>query len=119
MMKKLLRLSGAALGMLGLTACDAAPPQKAAVSQPVASEAIAPGETLVDVVRADLADIIRDGQACGEFRADADPISVATLLVSTFDGLGLQYSLDDSIDPIRSSEQFVLELCRGLCQEEQ
>jgi len=66
-----------------------------------------------------LADIIRAGQACGEFRADADPRSIATLLVSTFDGLGLQYSLDDSIDPIRSSEQFVLELCRGLCQEEQ
>jgi AcrR family transcriptional regulator len=66
-----------------------------------------------------VADIIRDGQRCGEFRTDADPDSIATLLISTFDGLGMQYWLDDSIDPIRSSERFVLALCRGLCQEEQ
>jgi AcrR family transcriptional regulator len=66
-----------------------------------------------------VADIIRDGQSCGEFRTDADADSIATLLVSTFDGLGMQYWLDDSIDPTRSSEQFILALCRGLCQEEQ
>jgi hypothetical protein len=66
-----------------------------------------------------VADIIRKGQQSGEFRADADPDAVAVLLVSTFDGLGMQYWLNDSIDPVRASENFVLTLCRGLCQEDQ
>jgi len=66
-----------------------------------------------------VAGIIREGQGCGEFRADADPDAIATLLVSTFDGLGMQYWLNDAIDPVRSSEQFVLTLCHGLCQEDQ
>jgi AcrR family transcriptional regulator len=65
-----------------------------------------------------LTKIIRAGQASGDFRIDVDAVAVATLLVSTFDGLGLQYWIDDSIDPIGSSEEFVLALCRGLCPEE-
>ncbi len=64
------------------------------------------------------AEIVRRGQESGEFRADLDPDGVATVLVSTFDGLGMQYWLDPSIDPIRCSEEFVLALCRGLCVEE-
>jgi AcrR family transcriptional regulator len=64
------------------------------------------------------ADIIRRGQQSGEFRGDIDPDGVATLLVGALDGLGKQYWLDKSIDPGKSSEQFVLALCRGLlCPE--
>jgi len=60
-MKKILRsvLVATAAGATLLTACDAAPPRKA-VAPPVPSEAIPPGETLVDVVRAALADMVRD-----------------------------------------------------------
>jgi len=65
-----------------------------------------------------LTTILRAGQESGDFRSDVDAVAIATLLVSTFDGLGLQYWLDDTIDPIGSSEEFVLALCRGLCPEE-
>lgn len=64
------------------------------------------------------ADIIRWGQQNGEFLRDLDADGVATLLVGTFDGLGLQYWLDDDIDPVGCSEEFVLALCQGLCLEE-
>jgi AcrR family transcriptional regulator len=72
-----------------------------------------------DSFRELVAGIIREGQRCGEFRQEAEPDAVAILLVSTFDGLGMQYWLNDAIDPVRASEQFVLTLCRGLCQEDQ
>jgi AcrR family transcriptional regulator len=62
--------------------------------------------------------VLRAGQESGDFRSDVDAAAIATLLVSTFDGLGLQYWLDDTIDHIRSSEEFVLALCQGLCPEE-
>jgi AcrR family transcriptional regulator len=65
------------------------------------------------------ADIIRWGQDRGEFRQDVDADGIATLLVSTFDGLGLQYWLDRTIDPEKSSNEFALALCRGLCLEEE
>ena len=49
------------MGAIGLTACDAAPPPEAVVvSPPVQPGAIPPGETLVDLVRKDLADVARD-----------------------------------------------------------
>lgn len=61
-MKKILRSTvlGAAVGAIGLSACDAAPPPEANVSRPVEPEAIAPSETLVDLVREALADVLRD-----------------------------------------------------------
>jgi len=64
------------------------------------------------------ADIIRQGQETGEFRSDAEPGRLATVLVSTFDGLGMQYWLDEAIEPKRCNEDFILALCHGLCQEE-
>jgi AcrR family transcriptional regulator len=65
-----------------------------------------------------VANIIRDGQRAGEFHPDIDPAALGTLIVSTFDGLGLQYWLDRTLDPVGASEKFALALCRGLCPEE-
>ncbi len=59
---------GAAVGAIGLAACDAAAPPDAAVSRPVEPEAITTGETLVDVVREALADIVRDDDAYARAR---------------------------------------------------
>jgi len=50
----------AALGVMGLSACDVTAPPDASVSGPVAPEAIPEGETLSDVVREALADVLRD-----------------------------------------------------------
>ena len=61
MMKKILCLAlGTALGAIGLAACDATAPPNASESRPVEPEAIAEGETLTDVVREALADVLRD-----------------------------------------------------------
>jgi AcrR family transcriptional regulator len=40
-----------------------------------------------------IADIVRDGQAAGEFSADADPDSFAIALSGLMDGLGVQVTL--------------------------
>jgi len=64
----------AAVGTIGLSACDATTPQNASVSPPAqpgaigAGEAIAAGETLTDVVRAALADVVRDPDAFSRAR---------------------------------------------------
>jgi hypothetical protein len=68
MKKILLSAFTAALGAIGLAACDAPPPPDAAVSRPVESEAIAPGETLTDVLREALADVLRDEDAYSRAR---------------------------------------------------
>jgi AcrR family transcriptional regulator len=63
-------------------------------------------------------DVIRRGQADGEFRADLDAGGLATLIVSALDGLGIHHWIDDSIDPTGSVEAFAEALCRGLCGEQ-
>jgi AcrR family transcriptional regulator len=68
--------------------------------------------------RALIADIIRDGQRSGEIRAEVDATGVATLLVSTFDGLGMQCWLDPTIDAETSAAAFADALCGGLCAGE-
>jgi hypothetical protein len=50
----------AALGVIGLGACDVTAPPNVSVSEPVEPEAIPAGETLIDVVREALADVLRD-----------------------------------------------------------
>jgi hypothetical protein len=50
----------AALGAIGLSACDATAPPTPTVSGPVKPEPIPEGETLNDVVREALADVLRD-----------------------------------------------------------
>jgi hypothetical protein len=60
MNKTLLCAFGAALGAIGLSACDVTAPPDTDVSEPVAPEAIPEGESLTDVVREALADVLRD-----------------------------------------------------------
>jgi hypothetical protein len=43
--------------------------------------------------RALIADIVREGQATGEFRSDADPDDFALSLSGLLDGLGVQVTL--------------------------
>jgi len=59
---------GAALGAIGLGACDATAPPDTTVSGPVEPEATPPGETLTDVVREALADVLRDEDAYSRAR---------------------------------------------------
>ncbi len=101
-MKKILRgaLVGTTVGAIGLVACDAAPPPNAAVGQPVESEAIPPGETLVDVVRKALAELVRD----------QDPYSRARRLGALLPTLGpevvpaVEQTLDDLTVDLRATE---------------
>ena len=65
-----------------------------------------------------IADLIRDGQRSGEFRHQVDAFGVATLLVSTFDGLGMQCWLDPTIDATAATAAFSDALCAGLCLPE-
>jgi AcrR family transcriptional regulator len=65
-----------------------------------------------------VSELIRRGQADGEFRADVDAEGLATLIVSGLDGLGIQHWIDTSIDLGRSVESFADALCRGLCEGE-
>jgi hypothetical protein len=58
----------AALGAIGLSGCDPAPPPNAGVSEPVESEARPTGETLNDVVREALIDVLRDEDAFSRAR---------------------------------------------------
>lgn len=46
--------------------------------------------------RAQLAEIVRGGQASGEFAADADPEEVALRLAALIDGLAIQVVMNDS-----------------------
>jgi len=68
--------------------------------------------------RALIAELIRKGQRTGEFRREPDADGVATLLVGTFDGLGLQCWLDPTIDATASTVAFADALCAGLCTGE-
>jgi hypothetical protein len=68
-MNKTLRFAfGAVLGAIGLGACDATAPPSATVSGPVEPEAIPEGETLNDVVREALAEMVRDEDAYSRAR---------------------------------------------------
>jgi hypothetical protein len=68
-MKRILRLLlVGALGGIGLGACDPATPPDSKVAGPVEPEAIPPGETLTDVVRVALVEIVRDDDAYSRAR---------------------------------------------------
>jgi AcrR family transcriptional regulator len=64
------------------------------------------------------AEVIRRGQRDGTFRSQLDADSVATLVVSALDGLGVQCWFDASIDAVRAVDVFAEALCLGLCQED-
>jgi len=57
-----------------------------------------------------IADIVRDGQAAGEFNADADPDSFAIALSGLMDGLGVQVTLGQpDVAPAR-----MIDICLAL-----
>jgi AcrR family transcriptional regulator len=64
------------------------------------------------------AEVIRRGQLDGTFRPHMDADSIATLVVSALDGLGVQCWFDASIDAVPAVASFTDALCRGLCQED-
>lgn len=61
-----------------------------------------------------LGQLIREGMAQGEFRADIDPESVAAALVGTWDALLLQAWFDEDFDPLKTAERFLEVVMRGL-----
>ena len=65
-----------------------------------------------------IAAVVRKGQAAGEFRPEIDAEGVATLLVATFDGLGMQCWIDPSLDAVQASTAFADALCLGLCTQD-
>ena len=64
-----------------------------------------------------VANFIRDGQNRGEFKASIDAEAVASTVVATVDGLGIQLYFDRSIDPYRITEAFGHILHEGLTTE--
>ena len=88
------------MGAIGLAACDAAPPPNAADSRPVESETISEGETLVDVVRRTLAEVIRDPDPYS--RARRLGALLPTLVPETVPAV--KRILDDRMLDLRASE---------------
>lgn len=75
-------------------------------------------ETTVEVYRrfrSILAEIVRAGQASGEFRAEIDPETLSVIMVAAHDGLSIQYFFDRTVDTNRATGSFVDTLCHGLC----
>ncbi len=60
---------------------------------------------------------IHDGQDRGEFRVDVDVDALATLVVATIDGLGVQHYFDSSIDPAKVTEILGIVLIESLKTE--
>jgi hypothetical protein len=69
-MKRVLRsaLVGTAVGAIGLSACDATPPEHAVKPPVESSEVIPPAESVVDVVQKSLAEVVRDEDAFSRAR---------------------------------------------------
>ena len=64
-----------------------------------------------------ITDFIHDGQRRGDFRPEVDAEALAATVVSTFDGLGVQFFFDRSLDPHRITEAFGRLLIEGLTAE--
>ena len=67
--------------------------------------------------RSMISDFIRGGQRRGEFKADIDAEALATMVVATVDGLGVQLFFDRSIDTHRVTRAFADLLAEGLTME--
>ena len=61
-----------------------------------------------------IADIVREGQAGGEFDHTVDAEAVAVMVVAAMDGLGIQIFFDRAIDPVATVEGFGEVLLAGL-----
>jgi AcrR family transcriptional regulator len=64
-----------------------------------------------------VADFIRGGQTRGEFKASIDAEALASVVVATVDGLGIQLSFDRSIDPHTITNAFGRLLYESLTTE--
>lgn len=64
-----------------------------------------------------VSNLIRRGQAEGDFRVGLDVEGLAVMVVSALDGLGVQCWFDDTIDPRAAAESFADSLSRGLSRE--
>jgi len=64
-----------------------------------------------------VANFIREGQKRGEFNTTIDADAVATLIVATVDGLGIQLFFDRSIDPHTVTRAFGRLLYKNLTTE--
>jgi AcrR family transcriptional regulator len=60
---------------------------------------------------------IREGQENHDFRPNVDAEAIAAIVVSTFDGLGVQLFFDRSLDPHRITEAFGQMLIEALTGE--
>ncbi|MBW2129318.1 MAG: TetR/AcrR family transcriptional regulator [Deltaproteobacteria bacterium] len=61
--------------------------------------------------------LIREGMERGEFRSDADPESLAAVLVGSWDGLFLQAWFEPSFDVEKVLKDFLETLFKGLMQK--
>ncbi len=64
-----------------------------------------------------IADFIRAGQRRGQFRSDANADALASVVVATVDGLGIQLYFDRSLDPRQITEVFAHLLYENLTME--
>ena len=64
--------------------------------------------------RTTIEEMLREGQASGEFRRDMDVTAIATLLISAFDGVLLQSLFDCSVNISSSMNSFLDVLVRGM-----
>ena len=60
------------------------------------------------------ADVIREGQAAGEFNTNVDANATAVMMVAAIDGLGLQIFFDRELDPTGIVNNFGEVLLAGL-----
>ena len=67
--------------------------------------------------RSMISNFIRDGQKRGELKADVDAEALATMVVATVDGLGVQLFFDRSIDTDRVTGAFADLLAECLTME--
>jgi AcrR family transcriptional regulator len=67
--------------------------------------------------RSMISDFIRGGQKRGEFKAGIDAEALATAVIATVDGLGIQLFFDPSIDPHKVVETFAHMLYEVLTTE--
>ena len=93
---------GAVLAALALVACDAEQPPETAVSTAVAPQAASPGETISDVVRDALAEIL----------LDTDPFSRAKRLGTLLPTLGP--SSIPAVEQMVADNRFLLETAAAL-----
>jgi len=64
--------------------------------------------------RAEITQLIADGQAAGEIKADIDAAAIAGMLIGAVDGLMLQHWLDPAFDPNDWAQKFLNGLFDGI-----